>query len=166
MNAIYYRWAVIKTGGGTGANSVLVAGGYKKADDAAGGGTRLAPTAIKSLNTAISQAMAFNRRFQSGSQDARVEVFGQIFDTNNAADALLSGLPDDNRPRPANRVRELQISGTPPLEEAREQVYARVDTPDHDLLKVVHLSNRATGEGGLLQANLDTSEDTEDTTIA
>lgn len=169
MNRIYYRWSVIKTGAGTGLNDRVISAGYKKAGDAlVGGGVTLPAKAITSLNTAVNQAMAMNRRVQADGLDTRLEVFGQVFDTNNEADRLLSGLSDDLKPRPANRIRELQISGTPPLDEAREQVYARLDTPEFYLKEVINLSNRAEGLGigGILQANLDTSEDTEDVTVA
>lgn len=164
MNKLYYRWSCIKAGGGSGANDRYVSGGYKKADDALGGGLVMPSAPITSLNTAIAQAMAFLRRLQSAGADGRIEVFGQVFDTNNEADRLLADLPDDHRPRPTNRVRELQASGTPPLEEGREQLYARIDTPEKGLTHVINLSNKDTTSGGAFEFNLDTSEDTDDKT--
>lgn len=166
MNRIYYRWSVLKPGAGTGINDRIVSGGYSKPNDRIGGGLIIPPKPLRSLSVAVSQSMAFNRRFQAAGQDARIEVFGQVFDTNNEADRLLSGLPDDGRPRPTNRVRELQLSGTPPLEEAREQNYARMDTPERDLLHVIALSNRDSTGGGALDASLDVAEDTEDVVAA
>ena len=177
MNKIYYRWSCIRGGGVaslTGVGDRLVSGGYAKATDNIGGGLTLKSTPITSLSIAVSQASAMNRRLQSDGQDSRFEVFGQVFDTSAASDRLLSGLPADGKPRPTTAsgtldvVRDLGLSGTPPLEEAREQMYIRGDTEDLDLRRVIALSNRAAASGfsSLTDvANIDTGEDTNDQDI-
>lgn len=169
MNKIYYRWACIKPGAGSGLNDVLVAGGYHQflAAGVVQGGLKLPAKRYTSVGAAIAAAQSQNRRLQANGQDSRYKVFGEVFDTNNKEEALAKnhGLPDDLRPRPQNRVRELQISGDPPLEESREQVYCDGDTPDAGLTHFINLSNRDSNGGGALDFSADVASDAEDTTV-
>lgn len=91
---------------------------------------------MKSLNGAVGSCMAFIRRFQSIGIDSRGEVHGKPIGANATAPAvaLASGFQD-------------------------EEIYATLDTPDHDLLRAISLANRDMTGSSLTVPSGDLAED-------
>ena len=118
MNALRFRFAITTIVLGVKSAIPAIAVGY--GNPPAGVAE---PAVITSLNQAVSQGMAFNRRFQSAGIDTVVDIYGQVQDDGKGAP-------------PANPARAL----TAP--ESAEQNFGNMDTPDHNFLKAIKLSNR------------------------
>jgi len=120
---MHYRFVIYATNGALPDGQILAVG-YDGGALATLGET----SEITSLNTAVSQAMAFNRRFQASGMDCRAEVYGMPF--------------DDGVGTPATPARALLPA------EIAEQRFASLDTPDRGLLQRLSLANKPQASGG------------------
>lgn len=118
MNALRFRFTISSIVLGVKSPIPALAVGYGNAAAACS-----EPAVITSLNQAVSQGMAFNRRFQSVGIDTVIDIYGQVQDDGK-------GTP------PAAPARPLTTA------EQAEQVFGNLDTPDHNYLKAIKLSNR------------------------
>lgn len=118
---------------------------------------------ITSLNTAIARGMSFLRRFQANGFDLRLEVLGRVVDDNNFPGITnLGGAWDTTvfqatgKALPNTPIRAMLA------DEVKEQMFARIDTPDRGLTTRIALSNRSAITGSLGDLGGDYLEDTED----
>lgn len=119
---IFYGFTVERVNPGPGGDTELISGGFK-ADPAVAPASYPNPEyRISSLNTAISKALAFVRRFQSAGIDSKATVYYAVFgaDATNPVRALGAG--EDGFPN-GHRVCDL-------------------DVPERSIERAVSLANR------------------------